>query len=243
LWFTNYDGDSIGRITTSGDITNYNTSVTGLGPISITVGPDGRLWFTNISTNVEGEFGSIGSITTNGTPSSYVDSNLDDPGEIVSADGALWFTSVEDDSIGRVTTGGKFSTLPDASASLPYAITVGPDGALWFGDINGGSIGRLDPSLFGTLNPDAGKPGQALTITGTGFNSGEKVVASYETELSPPKPPLITICSGVTNSDGKFTCSGTIPSSGAGPKDANHPIEAVGQTSGIELDISFHTFR
>ena len=57
LWFTNGGNDSIGRITTAGEVTNY----TGDGiyaPDGIAAGPDGALWFTNYGNN------SIGRITT-----------------------------------------------------------------------------------------------------------------------------------------------------------------------------------
>ena len=45
LWFTNYTGNSIGRITTTGQVTTY----TGTGinsPEGMTADPDGALWFT-----------------------------------------------------------------------------------------------------------------------------------------------------------------------------------------------------
>ncbi len=46
LWFTNFGGDSIGRITTTGTVTAYrHTSID--FPEWITAGPDGALWFTN----------------------------------------------------------------------------------------------------------------------------------------------------------------------------------------------------
>ena len=50
-WFTN--GDSIGRITTSGTVTAYHDKSI-RSPQGITFGPDRALWFTN------GDGGSIG---------------------------------------------------------------------------------------------------------------------------------------------------------------------------------------
>jgi streptogramin lyase len=46
LWFTEYDGSKIGRITTAGDIAEIPTSAPGVHMDSITVGPDGNIWFT-----------------------------------------------------------------------------------------------------------------------------------------------------------------------------------------------------
>jgi streptogramin lyase len=62
LWFANYEGDSIkggsiGRITTTGAVTNYaGTNI--VHPLGITIGPDGALWFTS------GGNATIGRITT-----------------------------------------------------------------------------------------------------------------------------------------------------------------------------------
>src|SRR5262249_21788556 len=47
LWFANYSNNSIGRISTTGQITNYTAPFVGL-PVGITAGPDGALWFTDI---------------------------------------------------------------------------------------------------------------------------------------------------------------------------------------------------
>src|SRR5262245_4523867 len=44
LWFTEFAGQKIGRITTGGAITEF--SVPPSFPIGITTGPDGALWFT-----------------------------------------------------------------------------------------------------------------------------------------------------------------------------------------------------
>ena len=57
LWFTEFGVRKIGRITTSGNITEYPLPPPAL-PFGITAGPDGALWFTNPGTN------SIGRITT-----------------------------------------------------------------------------------------------------------------------------------------------------------------------------------
>jgi virginiamycin B lyase len=56
LWFTNYVGGSIGRITAAGAVSNYtDPSVSALDAIA--AGPDGAMWFTNVNN-------SIGRITT-----------------------------------------------------------------------------------------------------------------------------------------------------------------------------------
>jgi virginiamycin B lyase len=46
LWFTEFDGNKIGRITTDGVITDYTIPTAASGPFWITLGSDGALWFT-----------------------------------------------------------------------------------------------------------------------------------------------------------------------------------------------------
>jgi len=157
LWFTNdgtfdngrptADTGSIGRITTSGTITNYRDPSID-SPGSITTGPDGALWFINEFGSSGGGKGSIGRITTTGAVTHYSDPSIDFPGAITAGpDGALWFTNTSDGSpstpfsIGRITTTGTVTNYTDASIFRPGDITAGPDGALWF--TNSESIGRI----------------------------------------------------------------------------------------------------
>jgi virginiamycin B lyase len=46
LWFTEYGGNKIGRITTAGVITEFPIPTDDSEPWGITSGPDGNLWFT-----------------------------------------------------------------------------------------------------------------------------------------------------------------------------------------------------
>src|SRR5687768_14986637 len=46
LWFTESNGDKIGRITPSGQITEYPVPTAASGPYGIAVGADGNIWFT-----------------------------------------------------------------------------------------------------------------------------------------------------------------------------------------------------
>ena len=111
----NIDNNSIGRITTSGVVTNY----TGTGiddPEGITR-PGRSLWFTNSGNN------SIGRITTSGVVTKYTGKGIDHPQDITSGpDGALWFTNSGNNSIGRITTTGVVTNTP-APASTSGGIT------------------------------------------------------------------------------------------------------------------------
>ncbi len=111
MWFTERDGNAIGRITTTGHIREY--------PL-----PTGRPMRNGVGRDdIPGRTGSS------------------EPGDIVTGpDGALWFTEEYADRIGRITRGGHVHeyALPDAQprsdgGSLgPTGLTVGPGGALWF---------------------------------------------------------------------------------------------------------------
>jgi streptogramin lyase len=51
LWFTEYGGNKIGRITTAGSITEFAIPTANSGPTGITAGHDGNLWFTESNGN------------------------------------------------------------------------------------------------------------------------------------------------------------------------------------------------
>ncbi|MDB5041298.1 MAG: hypothetical protein JWN27_2024 [Candidatus Eremiobacteraeota bacterium] len=137
LWFTEYFGTSIARITTGGTITEFDT---GGGTTNLAVGPDNNVWFTQRVMNRVGYIlpGAPNTVTTFPIPGGG------DPRGIVSGpDGNLWFTEQANKKIGRVSTTGTFTIIdvPNAVSEL-LSIAVGPDGNLWFTDY-GGAIGKI----------------------------------------------------------------------------------------------------
>jgi len=106
LWFTNdgtfdngrptADTGSIGRITTSGTVTEYPLP-NGIKAIYIVVGQDGALWFT------DGNSGTLGRITTAGLIDDFLTpTSTSQPFGIASGpDGAIWFTEETAGQIGR----------------------------------------------------------------------------------------------------------------------------------------------
>ena len=175
LWFTNYSGPgaghgSIGRITTSGTVSDF----TGSGirhPAGITTGPDGALWFTS-----DGVMGSIGRITPSGTISTYSGRGIGEPASITAGpDGALWFNNGGGDEVGRITTSGTVSIYSGPGADV-VDITTGPDGALWFTNYDN-AIGRVTvpaPELA-SFSPTSGAVGTSVTITGTALEGASSV--------------------------------------------------------------------
>ncbi len=153
MWFTascdfspcpyNYH-EMIGRITRDGVITEYelpSTTLPGNGPFGITTGPDGALWFTEISGN------KIGRITTAGVLTEYPLPVPAGPYEIAAGpDGALWFTEPNPGgyAIGRITTAGVVTIYPFGQGQAdPLDIVAGSDGALWFTELNTNRISRI----------------------------------------------------------------------------------------------------
>ena len=179
LWFTESGGNKIGRITTSGSISEFPVPTASSYLYGIAAGPDGALWFTEYGGN------KIGRITTAGSISEYsIPTAGSQPLEITpGSDGALWFTELAGNKIGRITTVGSISeySIP-TPGSQPLGITSGPDGALWFTEFGGNKIGRITTvgSIFEYSIPTAGSqpvgiisgPDSALWFTEDG---GDKI--------------------------------------------------------------------
>jgi streptogramin lyase len=113
------------------------------GPLGITAGPDGNLWFTEYSDNQIGRITPDGAVTEFPTPT---------PGSQPQAltagpDGNLWFTELNGNNIGRITPSGTITefAVPSPNALLE-SITAGPDGNLWFTEDNTDNIGRITPA-------------------------------------------------------------------------------------------------
>ena len=63
LWFTEAVGSAIGRVTTAGQITSYQTPSSNSEPLGISVGGDGNLWFTEMGANAIGQITPAGQIS------------------------------------------------------------------------------------------------------------------------------------------------------------------------------------
>ena len=128
LWFTEMDGNGIGKITPQGLVTEYALPTRDTKPTGIAAGPDGNLWFTETKAN------QIGRITTSGaiaeyplpTPNAY-------PGAIAAGpDGNLWFTEFSASKVGKISVSGTITEYALPPNSTPFGIAAGADGKLWF---------------------------------------------------------------------------------------------------------------
>lgn len=167
LWFTetyrigDYSQSKIGRITTSGVITEYAV-ISGSIANYITTGSDGNLWFTESSNG--GLPDKIGRITTSGVITEYALPNIySSPFGIINGpDGNLWFTEQTTNKIGKITPTGVITEYALSTFNaFPYFLTVGSDNNIWFTETGANKIGRLDPT------PPPGAPADLSATTPT----------------------------------------------------------------------------
>jgi streptogramin lyase len=138
LWFTTFDGNQIGRVTTDGSFTMFTAPTSQSEPYGITSGPDGNLWFTEYNGNQIGRITPSGVITEFPLPSSFPS-----PQDIITgSDGNLWFTEFNGPKIGRITPTGKVTEFSLPQDHLPQFITRGSDGNLWF-TTTAATLGRI----------------------------------------------------------------------------------------------------
>lgn len=227
LWFTESASGAIGRITTSGTVTEYPAQPAN-GPGGIVTGSDGALWFADSHNNI-GRIDTTGGVTLYAIPTPFAQPY----GITAGPDGALWFTELAGNNIGRITVAGVITEypIPTASAS-PFTITVGPDGALWFTEQWSSKIGRITtagafteyPTLTLASEPEAiaAGPDGALWFTELyGHNVGRISMAGTLTEYEMPSAGYpngiaagpdgaLWFTEGPSNRIGRITTTGVI---------------------------------
>src|SRR5215471_2036010 len=146
LWFADYLGFAIVRMTPAGVFTKFPTLTFDATPVDATLGPDGNVWFTEYLNN------RIGRITPNGTMTEFPLPCVNPPycfesigpyGIAVGPDGNLWIAEVAG-KIGRATTAGAATNFDiPSSPGKPVYIAAGSDGNLWFTESFANKIGRI----------------------------------------------------------------------------------------------------
>jgi len=157
LWFTEFLGGRIGRISTAGAITEYELPLhLSSEPGGIVQGPDGNMWFAEFG-------GRIGRLTAQGVLTEFATPNpLAGPGLItVGPDGNLWYTQGGGPlSIGRFTIGG----------------TPGPcvpgDTVLCIDDLPGDQRFKVEVEYSTTQGGGFAGNGHAIPLAGLGVNRG-----------------------------------------------------------------------
>jgi streptogramin lyase len=154
-------------------------------PQDIVLGPDGKLWFTELTAN------KIGRVTPGNPPAIDafdVPTNFTEPLNItVGPDNLIWFSGKFNGGggVGRMNPANPADTqgFGGFGSTQPRGIAAGPDGKIWLGD-NGGFVYRIDPATgleeatsdiplggaFGTRNLTPGPDGNVWV---TSFGAGE----------------------------------------------------------------------
>jgi virginiamycin B lyase len=170
IWFGEFAGGKIGRITPPGVITEFQIPTPDSGPRALAAGPDGNVWFSEFNAGKIGRITPDGKITEFALPRSNTG-----PGDITAgADGNMWFLElngqmdgrkVEGNRVGRITMDGTITEfqIPSQTGS-PTNIAVGPDRNIWF--TKGGVVGRVTPE--GTITEVPMPPNSG----GTGLTAG-----------------------------------------------------------------------
>jgi streptogramin lyase len=189
------------RASTAVAITEYALSPGG-HPGPIVSGPDGNLWFTDLS---DSGTGSIGRITPFGAVtmfSSGLGAGASPTGLTVGPDGNLWFAETDCKCVGRITPSGTITQFSTGITGTTYSIVAGPDGNMWF-TVWDGHIGKITPAGVVTEYP-AVAGGELLSIAAgpdgdlwyIGAYSGSVnrittsgVVTSFTTGLAPGDNP------------------------------------------------------
>lgn len=115
-------------------------------PNSVTLGPDGNLWFADDINSL------LGCVTRDGRFSAYTKgmTRWDSGPQFITVgpDRNLWFTE-QRDRVGRITPSGRITEYPvtDGARALHRTsiggIAAGPDGNLWFTLYHGNDLGRI----------------------------------------------------------------------------------------------------
>lgn len=152
LWYiegtSSAPNDYIGKMTTSGTVTDYNISYpTGTSKFAIknlTTGLDGNVWFNGCADTSGSVYAGFLNVST-GAVTFYRNTHADcyaggSPGAITAgSDGYVWY--VDDNNEAAGSTGYLFSVNPSTGATstgygtgvgwIPDSLTSGPDGRLW----------------------------------------------------------------------------------------------------------------
>ena len=155
IWPYHYNV-GVERIARDGAVTSTMVDTKYPDLYSLTIGPDGNVWFVETSESTIGTIlpdGSVKTYLVDGTPNAIT----------TGSDGSLWFSLYSSSEFGRLSADGTVSYYAPShnDATLEYrtrwfdsfydsnfssTITTGPDGAIWFTLGCTNAIGRLDVS-------------------------------------------------------------------------------------------------
>lgn len=143
IWFAEMAANKIGRLTLTGEFSEFAIPTEDAQAYGVVTGPDQNLWFT------ESGAGKIGRIDVKtGKISEFPLSSPEArPRDItVGPDGHLWFSMNGSDRIGRISMQGEVKEFSLPADTKPIGIATGADGNVWFTAFKTHKIGRITPA-------------------------------------------------------------------------------------------------
>jgi uncharacterized repeat protein (TIGR01451 family) len=144
LWFTQHNTFQIGRITTTGLITEYPVPTTNSYPIGIAVGSDGAIWFTETNT------GKIGRIATGYTDPPVLTVSVSHIGYFTPPQQGATYTVTVSNLAGTGATNGMVTVTESLTSGLTLVSMSGIGWSCLSGESN---CTRTDPLAAGSSYP------------------------------------------------------------------------------------------
>ena len=171
MWFSEAGGNRIGYINPAGAITEFTLAV-GRSSDGLAIGPDGNIWFTEItSSGSPANPNTLSKITPTGILSEDLAVLPHFANELLyGPDGNFWVA--DETAIVRVTPAGTVTTYPIPGTPSVSSLTVGQDGKIWFADYGQNKFGRinLDGSALTEWSPPSSSSGPYRIVRGSDRN-------------------------------------------------------------------------
>jgi virginiamycin B lyase len=143
IWFAEMAANKIGRVTLTGEFTEFDIPTADARAYGVVTGPDQNLWFTESGA---GKIGRLDVKTGKITEFPLSDPNSRPRDITVGPDGHLWFSMNGSDHIGRMSTQGEVKVFSLPAETRPIGIAAGADGNVWFTAFKSHKIGRITPA-------------------------------------------------------------------------------------------------
>jgi virginiamycin B lyase len=159
VWFTEFNTNCVGRITTTGLITEFSTSINPLQSVLAVTGTP-AIWF---GTDANG----IGRITHDGKVSFFdvADNSAQPTALTLDQRGNIWYIEWAGSSVGYIRPTGGGTAYDVGEGGNTFGIALGPDGRIWFADPMNTRIGRINTDGGGLKYFSKGLTGQPDSIT------------------------------------------------------------------------------
>lgn len=180
LAFAEFYAGKLGRISSTGTISEVSLSGVTSTPADVSVTADGTAWLTGWNSPVIARVGTNDVVTSISISGSGVQPN----GSAVGPDGFVWFTTWGGGTIGKIDPSDNSVTQYSiGSGTLPCDIVAGPGGKMWFTEYGTGKVASINTDGTGlfeyTLDSGSNPIGLAPGTDGKVYvaNSGTNQIA------------------------------------------------------------------